>query len=168
MQRLVKIALYTTFAGMTGVIILQQRKISDISQSEYFREAFKILRANKGLNPSEEHCEILLKENTFSGAIQYLGEPIKQLGFKIEDEDNWNDESRAKYHVRVKGPKDKGEGEQDLSHQVLIWADYPPGMIYFWAQTDDDGKWKINRLELELNSQPEHRLLIKDGPEDPL
>lgn len=45
---------------------------------------------------------------TCSGAVKLMGEPIKQLGFDPKDENNWCDATRAKFHVRVKGPKDKG------------------------------------------------------------
>lgn len=37
-----------------------------------------------------------------------MGEPIKQLGFDANDENNWSDGTKAKFNVRVKGPKDKG------------------------------------------------------------
>lgn len=40
--------------------------------------------------------------------MKLMGEPIKQLGFDPNDENNWCDGTRAKFHVRVKGPKDKG------------------------------------------------------------
>lgn len=44
---------------------------------------------------------------------------------------------------------------------------YYAGQVYFWATIDVDGKWNINRVELELNSQHDRRLLVKDGPYDP-
>lgn len=43
-----------------------------------------------------------------SGVVALMGEPIKQLGFDTKDEKNWCDGARAKFHVRVKGPKDRG------------------------------------------------------------
>lgn len=45
--------------------------------------------------------------------------------------------------------------------------DWCAGYVYFWATTDAEGKWVINRVELELKSQTDRRLLIKDGPYDP-
>lgn len=44
----------------------------------------------------------------FSGAIQYLGEPIKQLGYKIDDPENFLTSENAQFRVNVKGPNDKG------------------------------------------------------------
>lgn len=47
----------------------------------------------------------------FLGAAQYLGEPIKQLGFRPDNEDNWCNGKQAQYHVRVKGTKDNGNNQ---------------------------------------------------------
>lgn len=52
------------------------------------------------------------------GAIKYLGEPIKHVGFQLEDAENNNcDGQRAKFTVKVKGPKDRG------MYQVLILSE---------------------------------------------
>lgn len=39
------------------------------------------------------------------------------------------------------------------------------GKLHLWAQ--NEGEWKVTRLELELNNMPDKRLLIKDGPKNP-
>lgn len=43
-----------------------------------------------------------------AGAIKLLGEPIKQLGFDMSDKENFIQGRSCQYHVRVKGPNDKG------------------------------------------------------------
>lgn len=48
MHTLQKIALYTGFAGITAVVLLQLKKQEQISQSPYFKEAIKVLRAHEG------------------------------------------------------------------------------------------------------------------------
>lgn len=55
-------------------------------------------------------CPLLNKIHSLhlSGAIKLLGEPIKQLGFDYTNKDNYCDGRSARYHVRVKGPNDKG------------------------------------------------------------
>lgn len=77
------------------------------------------------------------------GSVQYLGEPIKEIGFDLGDtERNYCDGKWAQFEVSVKGPKDKGT-------------------VYFWAQRADDQQWIVNRLELELNSMPDKRLIVQ-------
>lgn len=49
MGRLVNVALYTAVGGITGILYLTQSKVNEVSQSEYFKEAFKVLRAHEGM-----------------------------------------------------------------------------------------------------------------------
>lgn len=37
-----------------------------------------------------------------------MGEPIKQLGYKIDDPDNFMTTDKAQFQVNIKGPNDKG------------------------------------------------------------
>lgn len=45
----------------------------------------------------------------FTGAVRHLGEPIKQLGYKIDDPENFIATDKAQFQVNVKGPNDKGK-----------------------------------------------------------
>lgn len=92
MQTLRGIAVVTGLAGISGCVYLQLKATQNIGNSPFFREAFKILRADEG-------------------AQKLLGQPIKQLGFDITDKDNHCDGKFAQYHVRVKGPNDRGTFE---------------------------------------------------------
>lgn len=70
-----------------------------------------------------------------------MGEPIKEYGFKLEDKENFCDGKNAYFQVKVKGPNDKGK-------------------MFFWAERDES-KWNVTRIELELSSQEDKRLLVK-------
>lgn len=77
------------------------------------------------------------------GSVKYLGEPIKEIGFDLADsQHNYCDGVKAQFEVSVKGPKDKGK-------------------MYFWAERDDSKVWTVNRLEIELNSIPDKRLIVQ-------
>lgn len=71
-----------------------------------------------------------------------LGEPIKNMGFDIGDANNASDGQTANFEVAVKGSKDRGK-------------------IFFWARRNEESDWLIDRLELELKSQPDKRFVIK-------
>lgn len=72
-----------------------------------------------------------------------MGEPIKETGFDLADpQHNFCDGTRAQFEVSVKGPKDKGK-------------------MYFWAERAESKEWFVNRLEVELNSIPDKRLIVQ-------
>lgn len=101
---------------------LQNRIIDRVRGYDYYRNALKELRAH-------------------SGAVFYLGEPIKDKKFKLSDTDNnFSDGKTAKFRIPVSGPKEKGT-------------------YYFWAEKNRE-EWKITRAELELKSKPDSRLVI--------
>lgn len=79
------------------------------------------------------------------GCVKYLGEPIKEVGFDLADpEHNFCDGTKAQFEVRVRGPKDKGR-------------------MYFWAERADSEGWIVKRLEVELKSVPDKRLIVKQA-----
>lgn len=123
LQSLYSTAMVIAVGGIGGIFILRMNKLNDISGSPYFREAFKILRAHQGMARYADSslnlwCEKWYSGLNHSGAVQLLGEPIKQLGFDPVDVNNWCDGTRAKFHVRVKGPKDKGISRQRKSNLI--------------------------------------------------
>lgn len=78
-----------------------------------------------------------------NGARQLLGEPIRELGVDLQDKDNQVDGYKAHFKVTVKGPKERGT--------MLFWAQRP----------DVKQSWDVQRIELELKSDPNKRLLVK-------
>lgn len=73
-----------------------------------------------------------------------LGEPIKEIGFDLGDEHrNYSDGKNARFEVSVKGPKQKGT-------------------VFFWAALDEEKKWNVHRMELQLKDDPTKRLFIKN------
>ncbi|XP_031641109.1 uncharacterized protein LOC116352554 [Contarinia nasturtii] len=128
MKTLVNTALGIAFVGVSGIFYLQMKQLEKISNSSFFKEAFTILRANKA-------------------AIDLLGEPIKQRGFRLSDTSNWMTSEEAQFKVNVKGPNDKGK-------------------MHLWARPNgtDDENWSVMRIELEVDKHPDRRLLVKDGP----
>lgn len=121
-RTLIKTAAWGSVIVATTGIYLQQRLIERVRGFDYYKNALKSLR-------------------THSGAVNYLGEPIKDRKFKLSDsENNFSDGKNARFAVPVSGTKDKGT-------------------YYFWAE-NKDGKWCITKSELELKSQPDKRLLI--------
>ncbi|XP_055629480.1 uncharacterized protein LOC129770583 [Toxorhynchites rutilus septentrionalis] len=76
------------------------------------------------------------------GAITLLGEPIKDMGFDFgEQSKKYNDGKIDGFSVAVKGTNQRGK-------------------LHFWAEHKED-KWNITRAELELDSEPDRRLLIQ-------
>lgn len=77
------------------------------------------------------------------GSIHHLGEPIKEHGFDLTDsEHNFCYGNKAQFEVSVKGPKDKGK-------------------MFFWAERAESKEWIVTRLELELKSIPDKRLIVQ-------
>lgn len=85
-----------------------------------FSELIKVLINAKNSQWHTRHiCRI-----SHAGAVKLMGEPIRQLGFDPSDENNWCDGKRAKYHVRVKGPKDKGCNSvtyKSIRKQIMLY-----------------------------------------------
>lgn len=76
------------------------------------------------------------------GAVQLLGEPIKDLSFDYGEESRKFGGGRIdSFAVPVRGPKTRGK-------------------YYFWAEMQDE-RWVIRRAELELKNEPDRRLLIR-------
>lgn len=48
LNTLKKIALYTGLGGITAMVIISLKAQDKVSESPYFREAFKVLRAHEG------------------------------------------------------------------------------------------------------------------------
>lgn len=88
-------------AAIGGVItcsmgLLMQWKIKDrIRQTDYYREAFKILRKH-------------------AGAVSLLGEPIKDGDIKFSDANTCLDKEKAHFTVNCKGSQQTGK--------LFIWA----------------------------------------------
>ncbi|XP_068629093.1 cytochrome c oxidase assembly factor 1 homolog [Battus philenor] len=115
-------------AGWGGLVVsatgfyLQNKLIDRYRNFEYYKEALRKLRNH-------------------SGAVLYLGEPIKDRRFKISDrENNFSDQTSARFRIPIHGPKDKG-------------------YYYFWAKKDGEN-WLLVKAEMELNSKPGERLVI--------
>ncbi|XP_058464423.1 uncharacterized protein LOC131438425 [Malaya genurostris] len=76
------------------------------------------------------------------GAITLLGEPIKDLGFDFGVESQKYGQGKITgFAVPVKGSNQRGK-------------------YYFWADHAED-KWIITRAELELDKEPDRRLVIR-------
>lgn len=81
--------------------------------------------------------------SSYLGSVQYLGQPIKEIGFDLGDnEHNFCDGQNAQFEVSIKGPKDKGK-------------------MFFWAERAENKDWIVNRLEVEFNSVPDKRLIVQ-------
>lgn len=60
-----------------------------------------------------------------TGAVELLGEPIKQLGFRIDKHDTVITEDWVQLYVNTKGPKDKGKFECNCVDTVLMFTSFP-------------------------------------------
>lgn len=69
------------------------------------------------------------------------------MGFDIGDSNNSCDGQTANFEVSVKGSKERGK-------------------MFFSAMRSDEAGWIINRLELELKSQPDKRFIIQTPTEN--
>nr|XP_012548015.1 uncharacterized protein LOC101745092 [Bombyx mori] len=124
----IKTSTLLQIAGWGGVIVsstgfyLQNRLIDTVRNYDYYKDALKKLR-------------------THHGAVQHLGEPIKDKRFKMTDtENNYSDREKARFRIPVSGPKDRGA-------------------YFIWVENMNE-KWVIKRAELELKSKPDARLVI--------
>ncbi|XP_013106882.1 uncharacterized protein LOC106086671 [Stomoxys calcitrans] len=94
-KTLAKWAVYIGVAGMSSIMYMRWKVEERISNTDYFRSAFQILRQHKG-------------------AVSLLGEPIKNMGFDIGDANNACDGDKANFEVSVKGSKERGK--------MFFWA----------------------------------------------
>lgn len=121
-QRLLQIAAWGGIIVSSTGFYLQTVLVDRVRGYTYYKDALKKLR-------------------THTGAIHYLGEPIKDKRFKLSDaENNFSDGNTAKFQIPVSGPLERGT-------------------YHFWAERKDN-EWIITRAELDLKSKPDARLLI--------
>ncbi|XP_073845183.1 uncharacterized protein [Musca autumnalis] len=111
--------------------------IAGISSVMYMR--FKIEERIRNAEYFRSAFKILRQHK---GAVSLLGEPIKDMGFDIGDSNNACDGQTANFAVSVKGSKERGK-------------------MFFSAIRNEETGWLVNRLELELKSQPDKRFIIK-------
>uniref|UniRef100_A0A182NJU3 Cytochrome c oxidase assembly factor 1 homolog n=1 Tax=Anopheles dirus TaxID=7168 RepID=A0A182NJU3_9DIPT len=123
LKTLTKAATYIAVGGITAAMIMKVKLEDKIRSQPYYKDSLKLLRSHPG-------------------AVQLLGEPIKDLGFDVGEES-----------------KKFGGGKID-SFAVPVRGRNTRGKYYFWAELQDD-RWCIRRAELELDSEPDRRLLIK-------
>lgn len=98
---------------------------------------------------TEFYKEAIADLRRHKGAASLLGEPIKDASIKVGDlSTNFTNETNAQYEVLVYGSKQKGK-------------------LYFWAQKEqNENKWIVSRIELQLDNEPYRRLLIKSSLDD--
>lgn len=122
---LVKIAAVTGIATVAMGYAARMKISNNICQTEYYKEALKTVRSHKG-------------------AVNLLGEPIKDRQVDVgNEEQNYTKNLSAHYEVPVKGAKERGT-------------------VHFWAERkSQDDKWLVTRIELGLKNDPSRRLLIK-------
>jgi cytochrome c oxidase assembly factor 1 len=126
-----------------------------IRRQDFFRDSLKILRSHPG-------------------AKSLLGEPIKEMGFDLGDEErNLCDEIKgtARLQVAVKGPKERGNdfffqiNFADIAYKYYFFI--ISGTMLFWAEKTEDN-WNVFRVELALKNEPDKRLLIKGDKAMPI
>nr|XP_053601675.1 uncharacterized protein LOC128670216 [Plodia interpunctella] len=112
------------FIVATTGFYLQNTLIDRVRNYDYYRNALKRLR-------------------THTGAVYYLGEPIKDRRFKLSDtENNFSDGKTARFRIPVAGSKDRG-------------------IYHFWAEKENN-EWIISKAELELKSKDSRLVIVKD------
>ncbi|XP_055609023.1 uncharacterized protein LOC129756234 [Uranotaenia lowii] len=122
-KTLFKAATYIAIGGISAAMIMKSKLEDRVRDQPYYRDSMKLLRAH-------------------AGAIQILGEPIKDMGFDFgEESKKFGDGKIDGFTVPVKGSKQKGK-------------------YYFWAEHHQD-KWTITKAELELDNEPDRRLMIR-------
>lgn len=99
------------------------------------------------------------------GSIHYLGQPIKDTGFDLGDEQhNFCDGKNAQFEVSVKGlfARQFNFSFRRTLRTTCLHTTGPKdkGTMYFWAERDESEEWNVNRLELELKSIPDKRLIV--------
>ncbi|KAK5648932.1 hypothetical protein RI129_003824 [Pyrocoelia pectoralis] len=101
-------------------------------------------KINERISDTEYYKEAMHLTKHHRGVNYLLGEPLQMGKVDVTDtENNWTKTLSAHYEVPVKGSKQKG-------------------MLYFWAERKSElDKWSINRIELQLDSDTNKRLLVK-------
>lgn len=127
---LVKIGAVGGIATVTMGLLFRSKINANIKASDFYKDAMKTLRSHKG-------------------AVQLLGEPIKDMMIDVGNQDkNYAKENIAKYEIPVKGPKQRGT-------------------LHFWAERKKpESSWNVYRIELEMASDSSKRLLIKSSSPD--
>ncbi|XP_058054286.1 uncharacterized protein LOC131205972 [Anopheles bellator] len=124
LKTLGKTAMYIAIGGITAALVMKVKLEDKVRKQTYYKDSMKLLRSH-------------------AGAVQLLGEPIKDLSFDIgEESKKFGGGKVESFTVPVRGPKTKGK-------------------YYFWAELGSDERWVIKRAELELQNEPNRRLLIK-------
>ncbi|KAH8416245.1 hypothetical protein KR222_011829, partial [Zaprionus bogoriensis] len=116
------ICVYGAVLSISAVMYMRWKLEDRIRCAEYYKLAMQALRKHQG-------------------AVELLGEPIKESGFDISNVNNKSDAKHAQFEVSVRGPKDKGT-------------------LFFWAVNHLEKGWLIERLELEAKHHPKKRFLL--------
>ncbi|KAH8391606.1 uncharacterized protein LOC110183130 [Drosophila serrata] len=117
------LCIFGALASISGLAYMRWRLEDQVRRMEYYQMAIQQLRQH-------------------SGAVDLLGEPIRESGFNLSNEKNRCDADKAHLQVSVQGSKDKGT-------------------VYFWATNNQKKGWLIDRLELETKQHPNTRYLLK-------
>lgn len=145
-RTLVKTAIIGGIVCISSVMYVRSRIETRVRDSEHFRAAMATLRTN-------------------AGAVHLLGEPIREKGFDLGDtRRNYCDSNRAQFEVKVRGTKDKGT--------MYFWAEREAADVGVDASKVDAGAeagpkslvWRVKRLELEVSSVPDRRLVVVKRP----
>lgn len=155
-RTLAKVAVYGGVICISAVMYARSHIQDNIRKSEHFRQALKTLRTHSGMIfYAVFFFYYNISISTCLGAVQLLGEPIKENGFDLGDSRrNYCTSTAAQFEVKVSGPKDKGT--------MFFWANRQPVA----EEPSVDAGWTINRLELEVKSMPDRRLVVKKEEEN--
>lgn len=102
------------------------------------------MKLNSNIAQTDTYKEAIkiLRENR--GAVYLLGEPIKDKVLDVGDtEKNYTKDYSCHYEVPIKGTKEQG-------------------VLHYWAERKNtEEPFNLTRIELELDKEPNRRLLIK-------
>ncbi|KAK9872350.1 hypothetical protein WA026_017809 [Henosepilachna vigintioctopunctata] len=101
---------------------------------------------NRNIKQMEFYKESLNLVRNHKGAMHFLGEPIIDCRIQfLNGTKSFISDTKGLYEVKLKGSKQNG-------------------MLYINIEKDKDGlvnDWKLSRLELAIDNQPDKRLLIQ-------
>ena len=102
------------------------------------------MQVNNEICKTEYYRDAMKTLRRNKAAVHLLGEPIRDKLLDLDDTTkNYTEEINAHYEVPVKGPKDRG-------------------VMFFWAsRPDHHTAWNVDRIELELKSDTNRRLVVK-------
>lgn len=127
-RTLQKIAIAGGFIVVSASFYFERKIVDGIKEKEHYRLALQTLR--------DHH-----------GASSLLGEPIKDLRFRLSNKENVCNFDNVRLLVPVEGSKQFG-------------------VYYYWANKIED-HWKVTKAELELGDDKMKRLVIvKDNLPD--